>query len=176
MNSLFQLTVKNIVTEKLVIKANMLPWRIFLNFQQYKKILDFHKLYSKLPALPDECFVFDKDLSIDLQQTFERAEKVMDPIGVFAHYIEHRNLEWMKSAWSRLDEEQQTRIRSSEDELMQALAEYLETGVPPPNYRLFALYKEAKTKNANMRIIFWKMCSTELQQVILFVEFYETRQ
>uniref|UniRef100_A0A1I7YWM8 ATP synthase subunit alpha, mitochondrial n=1 Tax=Steinernema glaseri TaxID=37863 RepID=A0A1I7YWM8_9BILA len=172
MSSLFEIVAKKISTENLAIDAKMVPRTILVNI----RIRSFHKLYSKLPAFPDECFVFAKDWSINLQRTFERAERVVDPVDVFTHYMEHRNLEWMKSAWGRLDKEQQARICSSDDEVKQALSEYLKTGVPPPDYRLFALYQEARVKNFHLSVFLWKMGTVEFQKHILLGEFCRTLQ
>uniref|UniRef100_A0A1I7YDX4 Uncharacterized protein n=1 Tax=Steinernema glaseri TaxID=37863 RepID=A0A1I7YDX4_9BILA len=174
MSPLFNFVAKKISSENLSIDLDSLPKPALINYQKCEKILWFHSYFPKLPAIPDECFVFAKDVPINLPRTFERAEKVMDPVYIFMYYIEMGNVAALKPFWHRLDDQQKARVSTFDDKMVQFFAEYLETGVRPSMHELFNLYREAKTRNFNISAVLFKMGPIPFRMVVLLDEFHNT--
>uniref|UniRef100_A0A1I7ZTD8 NR LBD domain-containing protein n=1 Tax=Steinernema glaseri TaxID=37863 RepID=A0A1I7ZTD8_9BILA len=174
MKSLFNITAKKILTEKLSIDTDLLPKSALTNYEKYAKILTFRKRFSTLPAIPDECFVFDQHLRIDVTRTFKTADKIMDPVDIFLSHVELGNLGGIKPAWSRLNNQQKARVYECGDRITRFLARSYENDVIVTAVQVFALYHEAKMKNLNISYLLFTRCSLELQRLIIIDEFCNT--
>uniref|UniRef100_A0A1I8A6N2 Tudor domain-containing protein n=1 Tax=Steinernema glaseri TaxID=37863 RepID=A0A1I8A6N2_9BILA len=176
MKLLFKIAAKKILVQELPIYADSLPKTVLINCQRYAKMLVFYDYCSSipippLPTVPEECFVFYENVDINFPRTFDRAEKVMDPVAIFMYYVELGNLEGVRRLWSRLDDHQKVRIYNCNDEVVIFLADYFETGVALPGNSLVSIHGKAKFKNFNTCAFIFKLYPVPTRGFILICEF-----
>uniref|UniRef100_A0A1I8AH08 Terpene_synth_C domain-containing protein n=1 Tax=Steinernema glaseri TaxID=37863 RepID=A0A1I8AH08_9BILA len=179
MKSLFKTVAKKISTEKQVLDKDSLPKTVLSDYRVYTAILSYNRYCTTtrvppLPTIPEECFVFYKDMGINFRRTFERAEKVMDPVDTFIYYVELGNFQGQELIWNQLDGQQKDRVYDCADEVVGFLGYYLETGTVLPGSNLDDLYEKAKSKVFTVSAFIYGLCSVPLRRSILLSEFCTT--
>uniref|UniRef100_A0A1I7ZJ20 Protein kinase domain-containing protein n=1 Tax=Steinernema glaseri TaxID=37863 RepID=A0A1I7ZJ20_9BILA len=168
---------KRISTKKLTIDKDSYPKSVLVNYQRETKVLRFHNYFSALSAVPYECFAFDRDVRINLRRTFERAEKLMDPVDIFKYYVELGNVSAFDSLWSRFDYEQKDRVYDCDDAVSRFLGDFLESRrMGLSQDQILDIYDEARAKNFNTSAFIFKLCPLPCRILILLSEFQTALQ
>uniref|UniRef100_A0A1I8AGW1 SWIM-type domain-containing protein n=1 Tax=Steinernema glaseri TaxID=37863 RepID=A0A1I8AGW1_9BILA len=178
MKSLFKIAAKKILTENLPIALHKdsLPKAALSDYRIYTTILRFNRNSTTrvppLPAIPEECFVFDREFLIHIPRTLARAEKVMDPVGIFKYYVALGNLEGIASLWTQLDDEQKDRAYDSCDQVTRFLFDFLDTGTVPPESQLLQLYRSSKSANFYISFFIFRLFPVRLRSLTVLCELY----
>ncbi|KAK0428867.1 hypothetical protein QR680_011053 [Steinernema hermaphroditum] len=166
MKTLFE-TVATKVLHDESIPVDPVPQHIYGPLLRCQRMLEFKESILYFPTVPNECFAFKSDHSVDVARTLRNAETFLDPVTMFVYYLAMGQVSRLEAVWNGCGEEEKARMPQI------AIASYFihlfEYGEPDPRYSTFKLYIEARRLwYLDLCLHFFQKCSAADKTFLFF--------